>query len=92
MTGDGRVVEVSGETTPERILWTLARVRYQARLKSSSITAVVIMVKRSDDEPAAMLPDNEDVGVFVCGIVFLLQASSEAAVGNGPSLRSLFSL
>ena len=31
------------------------------------------LVKRSDDKLVAILLDNEDVGVFVCGMVFSLQ-------------------
>ena len=72
VVGDWCVVEVSRETS--RILRILARVRYLARLTSSSITVVAVMVKRSaNDRSVVSLPDNEDVGVFVCGIVFSLQ-------------------
>ena len=50
VAGDWCVVEVSGETSPERILRILARVRYRARLTSSSTAVTVMMVKRGDDK------------------------------------------
>ena len=80
MAGDGGVVEVSGETPPERILWMFVRVRYQARLTSSSITVAVMVVKRSNDKPAAWLPDNDDVGVFVGGIALSLYVGTAATL------------
>ena len=42
MTGDERVVGVSGEAPLERIVRIMARLRYQTRLMSNSITAVGI--------------------------------------------------
>ena len=81
VAGDWCVVEASRETSPKRILRILARVRHHARLTSSSIAVVAIMVKRSDDRSMVSLPDNEDVGVFVCGIMFSLQ-EVENAVGS----------
>ena len=73
MAGDGCVVEVSGETPPKHILRILARVQYQARLTSSSITVTVNMVKRNNYKSVVQLPDNEGVGVFAGGVAFLLQ-------------------
>lgn len=48
--GDGRVVEVSGNGPPERILRILTRPRYQTRSANGSTTPVVVVVKRSDEE------------------------------------------
>jgi hypothetical protein len=43
--GDEGVVEVSGEALPDHILHIMARVRYQTRTISSSITVDVIVIK-----------------------------------------------
>ena len=86
---DEGVVEVPGKPPPEHILRTLAIVRYQTRLMSSSITVTAIVVRRSDKEWVTWLLDNADVGVFVGGIVSLLQTqefniqiSDESTVGK----------
>jgi len=63
----------SGGALPENILWIPARVRYQTRLTASSVTVAVVTVKWSNEKQVARLPDNDDVGVFVGGIVFLFQ-------------------
>ena len=73
---DEGVVEVPGEPPPEHILRTLAIVRYRTRLMSSSNTVTAIVVRRSDKEWVTWLLDNADVGVFVGGIVSLLQTQS----------------
>ena len=69
--GDGHVVKVCGEGLVDHIFRVTAGVRYQTRLVRSSITAAVIVVRQNDEEWVVWLPDNEDVGVFVGGIVFL---------------------
>jgi len=48
--GDVCVVEVSGEEPAEYNPRILARVRYQTRLTSNSITKAVIAVKWSDEK------------------------------------------
>jgi hypothetical protein len=64
VAGDGGVggilLEASAECVP--------RIRCKTRLIRSSITAAVIMIRRSSEEWAVSLPDNEDAGVFGCGI------------------------
>jgi len=57
----------------EDILPILARVRYQARLTSSSITPSVNTVKQKNYKSVVRLPENEVVGTFVSGMVLLLQ-------------------
>ena len=47
----------------------MARVRRQTRLTCSSVAIVVATVKWSNEKSVAWLPDNDDVGVFVGGIV-----------------------
>ena len=42
MAGDERVVEDSGEVSPERIPRIMAKLRYQTRLVSNPITVVGI--------------------------------------------------
>lgn len=68
VAGDVCVVEVSMEAPPGRTLWILARLRYQTRLVNSSNAVAVLTIKWNDGRWAVRIPDNEDVGVFFCGI------------------------
>jgi hypothetical protein len=50
VAGDEGVMEVPGEPPPGRILRIVARVRYQTRLMSRSITVTVIVVRWSNEK------------------------------------------
>ena len=54
---------------------------------SSSTAVTVMMVKRGDDKPVVLvLPDNEDVGVFVCGMA--LVCSLHRGENRGKTVQS----
>ena len=82
------VVGIFGEEPPESVLRIPAILRYQTRLTSSSVTATVIMFKRSDERQGVRLPDNEDVGVFVGAIACLLWETVDVELRKGHRERN----
>jgi hypothetical protein len=71
VAGDEGVGEILLDPSAERV----PRIRCKTRLVRSSITAAVIVVRRSSEEWAVSLPDNEDAGVFGCGIAISIWRS-----------------
>ena len=87
VAGDGPVVEDCREKPPESTVWIMARVRYQIRMTSSSIAVVVVRIEQSDCGSVVILPNSEDVGVFLGGIVISLQAGGRVLDHRGKICR-----